>query len=368
MSEILFADVDSQNVESEVLTAYGQIAGVTLYPGDPVRLFLESLAYTLALQNNVINQAGKQNLLPFATGKHLDYIGAMVGTARLGSSFAQAMQKFSLQEELPFDVIIPQKTRVTTSDGGAVFTTDREGTIKAGELSLEIPVTAVKSGAEMNGLVPGQINQMIDPVPYIAKTENTTMSLLGSDTESDERYRTRIQMSPEAYTCAGPTKSYIHLASSVHQDIAEVAVYSSAPGTVNVIPVLKGGELPTQEILEKVQRALSADDVRPLTDRVVVKAPDLISYDIDLTWYLSRTNEALQETTRRAIDASIQSYKLWQKATPGRDIVPDRLVRSLMESGARRVEIRSPRYTVLQPYEIARESRISVTYGGVEDD
>ena len=45
MSEILFADVDPASVEASVLTAYEQIANTTLYPGDPVRLFLESVAY-----------------------------------------------------------------------------------------------------------------------------------------------------------------------------------------------------------------------------------------------------------------------------------------------------------------------------------
>ena len=53
MKDILFADTDSASVEKAVLTAYEQISATTLYPGDPVRLFLEALAYTIALQNNV---------------------------------------------------------------------------------------------------------------------------------------------------------------------------------------------------------------------------------------------------------------------------------------------------------------------------
>lgn len=72
MSEILFADIESASVEENVLTAYEQIAETTLYPGDPVRLFLESLACTIAVQANAINLAGKQNLLAYAEGKHLD--------------------------------------------------------------------------------------------------------------------------------------------------------------------------------------------------------------------------------------------------------------------------------------------------------
>lgn len=87
MPEILFADVDSASVEDAVIRAYEQIAQITLYPGDPVRLFLESIAYTLARQNNVINLAGRQNLLAYATGSHLDYIAstANITASLLGS-------------------------------------------------------------------------------------------------------------------------------------------------------------------------------------------------------------------------------------------------------------------------------------------
>ena len=55
MSEITFAEIDPAEIEASVLTTYEGIAEVTLYPGDPVRLFLESLAYLIALQNNLIN-------------------------------------------------------------------------------------------------------------------------------------------------------------------------------------------------------------------------------------------------------------------------------------------------------------------------
>ena len=368
MSEVFFADVQSADVETAVLTAYERITGTTLYPADPVRLFLESLAYTISVQNNVINMAGRQNLLAYAQGEHLDYIGMMVGTARLGASRAVAIQRFALAGPLEFDVSVPAGTRVTTADGAARFVLEAGLIIPAGETEAEGQVRAEQEGAAANGLVPGQIDQLVDPVAYVASTRNVSASMLGSDVETDDRYRARIQLAPESYTCAGPIGAYRHHALRVHQDIAEAAVWSPEPGCVDVRPVMSGGELPSADVLEAVRRALSADDVRPLTDNVTVQAPELVTYDLRLTWYLPRTQEPLLETVRGRVAAAVENYRLWQRSMPGRDILPLRLLSLLEQAGVRRVELASPGYQTLKGYQLTREGEISVTFGGVEDD
>lgn len=368
MSEVFFADVQSADVETAVLTAYERITGTTLYPADPVRLFLESLAYTISVQNNVINMAGRQNLLAYAQGEHLDYIGMMVGTARLGASRAVAIQRFALAGPLEFDVSVPAGTRVTTADGAARFVLEAGLIIPAGETEAEGQVRAEQEGAAANGLVPGQIDQLVDPVAYVASTRNVSASMLGSDVETDDRYRARIQLAPESYTCAGPIGAYRHHALRVHQDIAEAAVWSPQPGHVDVRPVMSGGELPSADVLEAVRRALSADDVRPLTDNVTVQAPELVTYNLRLTWYLPRTQEPLLDTVRGRVAAAVENYRLWQRSMPGRDILPLRLLSLLEQAGVRRVELASPGYQTLKGYQLAREGEISVTFGGVEDD
>lgn len=368
MSEVFFADVQSADVETAVLTAYERITGTTLYPADPVRLFLESLAYTISVQNNVINMAGRQNLLAYAQGEHLDYIGMMVGTARLGASRAVAIQRFALAGPLEFDVSVPAGTRVTTTDGAARFVLEAGLIIPAGETEAEGQVRAEQEGSAANGLVPGQIDQLVDPVAYVASTRNVSASMLGSDVETDDRYRARIQLAPESYTCAGPIGAYRHHALRVHQDIAEAAVWSPQPGHVDVRPVMSGGELPSADVLEAVRRALSADDVRPLTDNVTVQAPELVTYDLRLTWYLPRTQEPLLDTVRGRVAAAVENYRLWQRSMPGRDILPLRLLSLLEQAGVRRVELASPGYQTLKGYQLAREGEISVTFGGVEDD
>lgn len=367
MSQISFADLDPAAVEAAVLTGYERIAQTTLYPGDPVRLFLESLAYVLAIQNQVIDLAGRQNLLAFAQGNHLDYIGMMVGTPRLGSGAASCAQRFDLSG-VDFAVEIPAGTRVTTADGKRVFTVVKSVLAPAGAEAVDADVTAEQAGADGNGLLPGQINRIIDPLPYVTGTANLTATALGADVESDDHYRARIQEAPEAFTCAGPVGSYRALAKAVHQDIGEVAVWSPRPGSVDVRPVMNGGELPSEEVLEALRRKLSAEDVRPLTDTVTVAAPELVGYELDVAWTLSRRNEALAASTKTAVEAAVEQYRLWQRGKPGRDILPTKLVSLMEQAGARRVIVRSPVYTVLEDRQLARETAVKVTYMGIEND
>lgn len=367
MSEISFADLDPASVEAAVLTGYERIAETTLYPGDPVRLFLESLAYVLAIQNHVIDLAGRQNLLAYAQGEHLDFIGMMVGTPRLGHGYATCTQRFEL-EGVDFGVEIPAGTKVTTADGKRVFQVLAPAVAPAGAAHIDLTVTAEQPGADANGLVPGQINRLIKPLPYVKSTSNITATALGADVESDDHYRARIQEAPEAFTCAGPTGSYRALAKAVHQDIAEVAVWSPKPGSVDVRPVMQGGELPSEEVLEALRRKLSAEDVRPLTDTLTVTAPDLVSYEIEVEWTLSRRNEALAASVAAAVDRAVEKYRLWQRGKPGRDILPTKLISLMEQAGARRVTVRSPAYTVLEDRQLAREHSVTVKYTGIEDD
>lgn len=368
MADITFSKLDPSQIESEVIAAYEQIAQTTLYPGDPVRVFLETLAYTLTLQNTIINQAGQQNLLGYATGGHLDEVARLVGTQRLPASRATVTQSFELAQPLDFDVVIPLGTQVASGDGKVLFVTLEECTVKAGELSTRVTAQAAEAGAAANGMVAGQVNVLVTPVAYVAKTANVTPSIYGSDAEDDARLRSRAQLAPESFTCAGPTASYRYLALAAHQDVAEVSIWTPVPGTVDVRPVLANGELPTPEILDLVRQKLSADDVRPLTDTVIVAAPEPIEYDIVLTWALDKTNEAMSATIAARVAAAVEQYRLWQRSKPGRDINPTKLVSLMEQAGARRVDVTSPAFAKLEPRQIARERVMQVTYLGAEDE
>ncbi|SCM69986.1 baseplate J/gp47 family protein [Desulfovibrio sp. 86] len=368
MNDISFADIDPASVEASVISVYERLTNTTLYDGDPVRLFLCSLAYVIATQNQVINLAGKQNLVRYAEGQHLEELGKGVGTERLGVSHARATQQFVLGAAQSFAVIIPAGTRVTTADRKMVFALHSDLVIPPGTVAGSGMVVADNAGSACNGLVPGQICLLVDPLPYVKSTANTATSALGADVEMDDAFRERIQLAPEAFSCAGPSGAYRALARSAHQDIADVAVWSPEPGSVDLRPVATGGELPSEEVLAAVRARMSPDDAVPLNDTVTVAAPDLAFYDLDVEWSLSRTASAMASTVSAAVDAAVESYRIWQRTVPGRDINPTRLISLMEQAGARRVHVKSPIFTKLVPRQLARETSVTVTFTGVDDE
>lgn len=368
LPDVSFAESDASAVEAAVLTVYEGLTGLTLQPGDPVRLFLESLAYTVSVQNQLIDLAGKQNLLAYARGAHLDHLGALMGEARIAAQSARVMLRFELTEPLAFAVPIPVGSRASTKDGNILFATAIEAEIPAGQTGVEVPAHCTSPGASGTGLVPGQITQLVDPLPYVAGVSNVTISSEGSDIEDDERLRERIRLAPESYTVAGSTGAYEARVLGVSADILAVAVDSPEPGVVDVRFVLTDGELPDAAMIALVSDSLSAETVRPLTDKVLVGAPDVVEYIVTGRWYALRADAALLSGVARAVERAVETYRIWQRSQPGRDINPSRLIALVQQAGAKRVELDAPLFTPLTATQVARETAVSLVFGGLEEE
>ena len=79
LPEISFVETDTGNIESAIITNYEALAGRTLAQGDPIRLFLLSVAAIIVQQRVLIDYSAKMNLLAYAEGDYLDHIGNLVG-------------------------------------------------------------------------------------------------------------------------------------------------------------------------------------------------------------------------------------------------------------------------------------------------
>ncbi|WP_279137682.1 baseplate assembly protein [Bilophila wadsworthia] len=368
LPSVSFAPQSAGETETAIITAYEAIAKATLQPGDPVRLFLESLAYVISVQNGLIDLAGKQNLLAYARGGHLDHLGAPMGVVRIQPQPARTTVRFGLDEALAFDVPVPAGTRVTTQSGGVMFATLTDAVIPAGELSVKVAAKATEAGAVGNGLVPGQLCRLVDPIPYVTSVENADTTLSGCDEETDERFRERIRTAPESFSVAGPDKAYEARVRAVSGDITAVSVTSPTPGVVDIRFVLTDGELPDEAMIEEVEHALTPKDVRPLTDKVLVGPPETVEYALAGKWFLSSSDTTLLASITKAVDAAVEGYRLWQRSKPGRDINPDELVARIRNAGAKRVELSTPVFRRLIETQIARETSVAMTFGGVEDE
>ncbi|WP_279061049.1 hypothetical protein [Bilophila wadsworthia] len=64
----------------------------------------------------------------------------------------------------------------------------------------------------------------------------------------------------------------------------------------------------------------------------------------------------------------METFRLWQRSKPGRDINPTRLISLVERAGAKRVELESPVFTPLGKVAVARETAVELLFGGLEDD
>ena len=139
---------------------------------------------------------------------------------------------------------------------------------------------------------------------------------------------------------------------------------------VDIRVLLQDGEQPTQAVLEEIEAALNASDVRPLTDIVTVSMPEEVPFEIDLTYYINRNSQASISITDQAARAAVELYIKWQTGKMGRDINPSYLTQLIMKAGVKRVEVRKPIFKVVEGTQVARIKRdtMNVLNGGVENE
>jgi len=366
---IEFVDTDTNTLVRSLIAAYEKITGTTLAPASPERLFISWVADIIVQQRVLINWAAKQNIPRYARGEYLDSLAELFkGVQRLPAKAATTTIRFRISQELESAQLIPAGTRVTTKDGSLTFETINDAYIPIGETSVDVIAKCQTKGIIGNGYVPGQISTIVDVFPYFESCENITTSDGGAEAEDDDSFYLRMRQSEDTYSTAGPIGAYVYYAKSVNSQIADVKVTSPNPGEVNVYILMNGGKLPGEEILDAVEKALSADTVRPLTDHVTVKAPETVSYDIDIKYYISSDNPVSADTIENAVTAAVEEYKAWQSAAMGRDINPSKLISLLMATGIKRVEVTSPVYTAVEDTEIAQVENINIVNGGYEDE
>lgn len=148
--------------------------------------------------------------------------------------------------------------------------------------------------------------------------------------ESDDDYRARCLIAEDAFSTAGPVTAYQYHVKSASGDVLDVSVVSPTPGQV-VVTVLSriGDGTPDAALLTTVTDAL-ADDVRPMTDEVIVQAPTIIDYTINAT--LTVYAGFNQANILAAAEASLQAWVDTQHLL-GRDITVAGIKAALLVSG-----------------------------------
>lgn len=372
LAPVTFADADPGLILARLIKKYEADSGKTIYPGDPERLLLNSVAYELSVAYGLLDFTGKQNLLAYTVKAFEDQVGAFHSVERLPAAPARVMQRFYAEPGLNFSVPVPAGIRVTP-DGQIYFKVTEAAVLPSASVSGERPfidvmVECLDSGSAGNDFLPGQISMIVDPQPYIASTENIGASEGGKDIEDDERYRKRIYLAPGGFSTAGPAGAYEYWAYTASQAISDVKVISPKPCFIEVYPLLDDGRLPDEALLQLVADTLAPRDRRPMGDWVYVLPPETVSYSVDGVYYARRSDAGKIESIQAAVESAAADYTAWQRAKIGRDIVPDELYRKVLEAGAKRLTLTGPQFTEVAENAVALAAGVSLVFGGFEDD
>ena len=154
----------------------------------------------------------------------------------------------------------------------------------------------------------------------------------------------RAYLAPSGYSTAGPQDAYTFWTKTYNTDIGSVRPTSPNPCEVVVYILMRDGSLPGEEVISRLREFLHNSDIRPMTDFVSVSAPDVQSFDIDLTYYIDRSNQASAAAVQKRVEAAATGFIAWQTTEIGRDINPSELIRLIREASAKRIDVRSPEF------------------------
>lgn len=184
--------------------------------------------------------------------------------------------------------------------------------------------------------------------------------------ENDDEFRRRILLTPEAYSTAGTTGSYIFHALWADPRVLNVDVWTPAPGEVIVaVQSREGDGTAPDDLIEAVRAHLARSDIKPLTDVVSVRSIVNIGYSISLDAYILPGPD--HATVEEAIEASVLKVAA-ARHTPARDMPRSAIIGAAQLDVVDKIILSSPAADIARGYgEVAHLTDLAVrvhVYGG----
>ncbi|WP_226068928.1 baseplate J/gp47 family protein [Dickeya zeae] len=184
--------------------------------------------------------------------------------------------------------------------------------------------------------------------------------------EGDSALRLRAQAAFEGLSVAGPTGAYEYFAKSASGQVADAKAISPSPAVV-VVSVLstEGDGSASADLLAAVDAALSADDKRPVGDRLTVQSAEIVRYAITavLYHYPGPESEPIQQAAQQALTSWLST-----QGRIGRDVARSAIMAALHVQGVQRVELLEPAQDiVISDTQAAYCTGFTVTEGGSDE-
>lgn len=329
-SELHYLTYDPEAIWAEMMLAYVNAGGDVLWPGDEKEMLLRSVQADIVQVFAAVDNALRMQTLRYAVGEYLDILGEQRGCTRIQATAARAKVVITTNATGRSDTL-PAGTAMT-SDGEVFYLLEEALPLTGYVQSLIAEVVADRTGSRGNALTDGAQMQLAVSHEAVSSIVSISRASGGNEREEDEAFRERIREYGLASATTGPSSRYEAVAKAVSSQIIDAKALNIGAGEVGVY-VLLADPTGAVAILEAVENALSADDVRPLTDQVFVYLVTDVDYTLNVNYCSDGSN-----STNAAIAAAVSEYQQWQENTIGQAFNPDRLMAALYQAGATRVQ------------------------------
>lgn len=245
-----------------------------------------------------------------AQGEALDQHAQLRGVTRRQAAKAAGTVRFYVDQPRQGDTPVAAGTVCMTA-AGVRFVTEADGTVPAGALFCDAPVTAVQAGGEGNAEANTVVYMALPPVG-IAACANPEALRGGQDAESDEALRERVLDTYRRLANGANNAFYAQTAMSF-PEVAAVTVLpkNRGVGTVDLVVAAQEGA-PGQALLDKLQAHF--DRVREIACDVKVLAPAVEAAELELTLWPQegRDFEAVDQAVRARLTGWFTGERLGQ--------------------------------------------------------
>lgn len=327
--ELHYLTYDPEEIWNTMVLNYVEAGGDVLYPGDEKEMLLRSMLANIVQIFAGVDNALRMQTIRYAVGEYLDVLGELRGCYRIEAGAAKAKVTITTNATGKTDTL--EAGEAMTADGQIFYFLAENLLLTGYQQTITVEVVADRTGNAGNGLIAGTEMSLAITNPGIRSIIVAEDAKGGNDREEDDAYRERIREFGLASITTGPQQQYEAIAKGVSSQIIDARALNLGAGKVGVYLILASEE--GKAALQKAAfDALSAENVRPLTDEVSIYLAKDIPYKLDVQYTSDNSN-----TATTAIAQAVKDYQEWQDNTIGRPFNPDRLMAAIYQAGASRV-------------------------------
>jgi phage-related baseplate assembly protein len=267
----------------------------------------------------------KQLLLTTATGANLDNLGASENVFRDAGEYPYTNFEFKLLVESKSEIVIPAGLILSDETKEHHAKVVESVSIAPGMLSCIVKVELQEFVEESEV----KTEKIVTDLPFALEIKQLDAFKHGASAESDDRYRLRIIASKDRYATAGSKEAYIYHAVSADSRIDDIVVLDEKVLEVNIYIASFSGV--DSSMIKRVEEACNKRYVRPLGDRVIVKAAEILELK------LSATIEVFDLLKQYEIEKSIRE-NFSNSFFIGQDFVRSDFIRKCHIDGVYRVD------------------------------